>query len=334
MKNEFDDGLDEYIDQMESNPTVPESEPGVPQQRKSAEMQEIEKILEVLKGINEVQRENRIVIQEQKEMTEKVESLSGKFTDEIRKAKPIWHDLLRSFVDKIEIGDESLEAFEEMMKTYADRILTKICDRTDKIISEKIAGQFVEVANKHIEGFDEKLSIIDGSFRMLREKYEDSQAFIKAEQSRLVGEMAEAGNCIFVPRNPFNVLLLVFIIIVVFGGLGFAKYCAVHTNAAPVYMIGAVIVNVIYLAAALFRKRSERKKCTADDKNKKQSEAVLISFSQSLYLVQLTAVLMVYGTCSFVAQNMNSPVLEWLLPLSFGANFIFGATKYVFDNLR
>ena len=90
-------------------------------------------------------------------MTEKAESLNGRLTDAVKKAKPIWDNLLNSFVGTIEISDESMEKFNELMLTYANKIVSRSCDLINKAVTENVAGQFTEVANQHIADFDEKM---------------------------------------------------------------------------------------------------------------------------------------------------------------------------------
>lgn len=318
----YDDGLDEYLEQQNNTPNVTISAPTAKQQ-KSAERAEIEKSLELLKGIMEIQGEIRKTLSELTDMTEKVISLSDKLTDAIQVAKPIWDDLLSSFVQTIEVDEKSLERFNEIMLNYANEILNKCCALINKAVTENVTGQFTEVANKHLNEFDARIRAVEESYRQALNKLEtmhnDSITKLEKSQGKLLAQIVEERNRIFLPQTPFWAIASISIFIILLGLVSWVKFWKVPGNDdAMDFMIPAIGVELIYFAIL-------GKQWYDNKDNRKETESCVfsISMSEALYTMMLTISSIVYIVLAQSDGYGSHVVLKYLLPLAISSNFIW-----------
>ncbi len=154
MKNLFDDGLDEYAEQQEHNPTVPASvQTAAPQQQKSAELAEMERSLKILKEIQLAQKEMKSTMSELNDMAEKAQSLSEKWTAGLQDAKPVWDDLMERFSSTLILSDESLEEYQKMMINFSNKIAAQACSKAEQTVKENIETNFIEKFNDTTKDF-------------------------------------------------------------------------------------------------------------------------------------------------------------------------------------
>ena len=332
MGNIFDDELDEYAEQQVNTPTVPASVPtAAPQQQKSAELAEIEQSLEVLKGIKEVQGEMRKTMSELTDMTEKAQSISKQLSDDIREAKPIWDDLLKSFVGTIEVSDESMEKFNEVMLTYANKIVSRSCDLINKAVTENVAGQFNEVANQHIADFDEKMKKAAESHKTalsnLKKEYEDKINSLENKQGKLLKQAIEEKNRVLMPTSSFWTIICIFGIIILLGFASWFKFWKTPGNDETMtYMVAALFAELIYICTMVYNHyayKEDQNKETDKKKAENEPKIYSISLSEAVYIIFLTLASLVYFVWAQLDISSSSRLLIYLLPVALASNFLW-----------
>lgn len=331
MASIFDDGLDEYAEQQEHTSSVPASVPtAAPRQQKSAELAEIEQSLEVLKGIKEVQGEMRKTMSELIDMTEKAQSISKQLSDDIREAKPIWDDLLKSFVEKIEVTDESIDRFNKIMLDYANQIVNKSCNLINKAVTENITGQFTEVISNKISELDSKMKASEDAHKQvlvnLEKEYRDSITDLQQNHGSLLSQTDKERTHIFIPKANFWALAAVSVIIMAFGFISWIKFWKLNDDAMN-HMVVAICAEAVYglwLAVQWFNNRGED-----GNKNEDKTGGFIISLSEALYVMILT----LSSTTYIVWGQMNvigSPkLLLYLLPMAIALNTIWLFTRAI-----
>ena len=318
MGNMFDDGLDEYI-QQEVNPTASVSQAAP--QRKSAEQAEIEKSLEVIKGIKGVQDEIRSAMSDLQDMAEKAERLTHSLSEAIRTAKPIWDDLLQSFVKEIQISEESLEAFGNVMKGYADTILKKVCEGIYRAVTDNVAGQFNEMANSCLTEFDEKLKALVATFDSLKQKYNDNIKSLEKSKDKLLEQAVEENNRIIMPRESFWVMMSISLIVIFGGLLGWIKFWRTPGNDETMsLMVAAGITEVIYCVSMFITRRSNEKE---GKKEKENIKMFSVSLPEAIYIVLLTLASGVYIVWSQLTVISSASLLIYLMPGVIASNFLW-----------
>jgi len=328
MANLFDDGLDEYVGQQEQTPTVPVSVPTTtPQQQKSAELAEIEQSLEVLKGIKEVQGEMRNTMAELTAMTEKAESLNGKLTDAVKEAKPIWNDLLDSFVGTIEVSDESMEKFNELMLTYANKIVSRSCDLINKAVTKNVAGQFTELTNKKIGELDSKMKASEDAHRQvltkLKKEYEDSISNLKQEHGKLLSQTGEEQSGILIPKVSFWTLAAISMIIIVCGIISWTKFWEINDDAKD-WVTFDIIAEAIYIVWLVILWGIRIRHGNSDESKKNDKVSVFnVSLAKALYVMILTLSSTVYIVWDKMDVFGSPKLLLYLLPLAIASNTIW-----------
>lgn len=328
MGNIFDDELDEYAEQQVNTPTVPASVPtAAPQQQKSAELAEIEQSLEVLKGIKEVQGEMHKTMSELTDMTEKAQSISKQLSDDIREAKPIWDDLLKSFVGTIEVSDESMEKFNEVMLTYANKIVSRSCDLINKAVTENVAGQFTELTNKKIGELDSKMKASEGAHRQvlakLKKEYEDSISNLKQEHGKLLSQTGEEQSGILIPKVSFWTLAAISMIIIVCGIISWTKFWEINDDAKD-WVTFDIIAEAIYIVWLVILWGIRIRHGNSDESKKNDKVSVFnVSLAKALYVMILTLSSTVYIVWDKLDVFGSPKLLLYLLPLAIASNTIW-----------
>ena len=331
MGNIFDDELDEYAEQQVNTPTVPASVPTAAPQQKSAEWAEIEKSLEILNGIKKIQGEMRNTMAELTAMTEKAESLNGKLTDAVQESKPIWDDLLGSFVKTIEVSDESMEKFNELMLTYANKIVSRSCDLINQYVTENVAGQFNEVANQHIADFDEKMKKAAESHKTalsnLKKEYEDKINSLESKQGKLLKQAIEEKNRVLMPTSSFWTIICIFGIIILCGFITWFKFWKTPGNDETMtYMVAALFAEIIYICTMVYnhyayKEKQNQETDKKDDENKQRIYSM--SLSEAVYIIFLTLASLVYFVWAQLDISSSPKLLIYLLPVALASNFLW-----------
>lgn len=328
MAYTLDDGLEEY-EQQDNNPTasVPQTAP----QRKSAELAEIEKSLEVIKGIRGVQDEMRSTMSDLKDMTEQAQNISHKLTENIKEAKPIWDDLLKSFVKDIQISDESFEAFNKIMKEYANTHINNILLFINKDVAESIGNKIADVANKHVDAIDERMLEVEKAHEQnlykLEEKYQDNISKLENSQGKLLAQAVEERNRIIMPSGAFWTIICIFGFIIIGGIMGWVKFWQEPGNDETMtWMVGAFVFEGIYYATMIYNHlayKDEQKTKTDKKKDENKPRIYSISLSEAMYIIFLTLSASVYFVWAQLNINYSPRLLIYLLPAAWAANFLW-----------
>lgn len=328
MAYTLDDGLEEY-EQQDNNPTasVPQTAP----QRKSAELAEIEKSLEVIKGIRGVQDEMRSTMSDLKDMTEQAQNISHKLTENIKEAKPIWDDLLKSFVKDIQISDESFEAFNKIMKEYANTHINNILLFINKNVAESIGNKIADVANKHVDAIDERMLEVEKAHEQnlykLEEKYQDNISKLENSQGKLLAQAVEERNRIIMPSGAFWTIICTFGFIIIGGIMGWVKFWQEPGNDETMtWMVGAFVFEGIYYATMIYNHlayKDEQKTKTDKKKDENKPRIYSISLSEAMYIIFLTLSASVYFVWAQLNINYSPKLLIYLLPAAWAANFLW-----------
>ena len=328
MGNIFDDELDGYV-QQDSNPTVPESKPE-PQQ-KSAEQAELEKILAVIKGIKESQGEVRETVSDIENIADRAEKAVKALHKDLTEAHPLWDELLKSYTSEIQISDESFAGFSKVMKSLIDQILVSTCSKIDKAVSDNVAGQFTEVANRHIQEFDTKMkeSIAEQNKALadLKKDYNDNIASLEEKQGKLLAQAVEERNRIIMPSGAFWTIICIFGFIIICGIMGWVKFWQEPGNdEAMTWMVGAFVFEGIYYATMIynhFAYKDEQKTKTDKKKDEDKPRIYSISLSEAIYIIFLTLSASVYFVWAQLDINYSPKLLIYLLPGAWTANFLW-----------
>ena len=328
MGNIFDDELDGYV-QQDSNPTVPEPKPE-PQQ-KSAEQAELEKILAVIKGIKESHSEVRETVSDIENVADRAEKAVKALHKDLKEARPLWEELLKSYTSEIQISDESFAGFSKVMKSLIDQILVSTCSKIDKAISDNVAGQFTEVANRHIQEFDTKMkeSIAEQNKALadLKKDYNDNIASLEEKQGKLLAQAVEERNRIIMPSGAFWTIICIFGFIIICGIMGWVKFWQSPGNdEAMTWMVGAFVFEGIYYATMIynhFAYKDEQKTKTDKKKDEKEPRIYSISLSEAIYIIFLTLSASVYFVWAQLDINYSPKLLIYLLPAAWAANFLW-----------
>ena len=328
MGNIFDDELDGYV-QQDSNPTVPEPKPE-PQQ-KSAEQAELEKILAVIKGIKESHSEVRETVSDIENVADRAEKAVKALHKDLKEARPLWEELLKSYTSEIQISDESFAGFSKVMKSLIDQILVSTCSKIDKAISDNVAGQFTEVANRHIQEFDTKMkeSIAEQNKALadLKKDYNDNIASLEEKQGKLLAQAVEERNRIIMPSGAFWTIICIFGFIIICGIMGWVKFWQSPGNdEAMTWMVGAFVFEGIYYATMIynhFAYKDEQKTKTDKKKDEKEPRIYSISLSEAIYIIFLTLSASVYFVWAQLDINYSPKLLIYLLPGAWIANFLW-----------
>ena len=328
MAYTLDDGLEEY-EQQDNNPTasVPQTAP----QRKSAELAEIEKSLEVIKGIRGVQDEMRSTMSDLKDMAEQAQNISHKLTENIKEAKPIWDDLLKSFVKDIQISDESFEAFNKIMKEYANTHINNILLFINKDVAESIGNKIADVANKHVDAIDERMLEVEKAHEQnlykLEEKYQDNISKLENSQGKLLAQAVEERNRIIMPSGAFWTIICTFGFIIIGGIMGWVKFWQEPGNDETMtWMVGAFVFEGIYYATMIYNHlayKDEQKTKTDKKKDENKPRIYSISLSEAMYIIFLTLSASVYFVWAQLNINYSPKLLIYLLPAAWAANFLW-----------
>lgn len=326
----FDDGLDEYAEQQVSTPTVPTSVSTAAPQQKSAELAEIEKSLEVLNGIKEVQTEMRSTMSDIKDMAAHAQDISHQLTENIKTARPIWDDLLKSFVNEIYVDEDSIERFNETLQKYADTILVKIYSRIDKSISDNVAGQFTEVAISHIQEFDKKMKESVASHNKaltdLETEYKDKIKSLQNSQGKLLKQAIEEKNRVLMPEWSFWTIILILGSVIICGVAGWLKFWRTPGNdEAMSWMVGAMIFESIYYGTMVYNHFAykDEQKSKTDKKEENEPRIYSISLSEAVYIIILTLSASVYFVWAQLNINYSPNLLIFLLPTAWSLNFLW-----------
>lgn len=328
MAYTLDDGLEEY-EQQDNNPTasVPQTVP----QRKSAELAEIEKSLEVIKGIRGVQDEMRSTMSDLKDMAEQAQNISHKLTENIKEAKPVWDDLLKSFVKDIQISDESFEAFNKIMKEYANTHINNILLFINKDVAESIGNKIADVANKHVDAIDERMLEVEKAHEQnlykLEEKYQDNISKLENSQGKLLAQAVEERNRIIMPSGAFWTIICIFGFIIIGGIMGWVKFWQEPGNDETMtWMVGAFVFEGIYYATMIYNHlayKDEQKTKTDKKKDENKPRIYSISLSEAMYIIFLTLSASVYFVWAQLNINYSPKLLIYLLPAAWAANFLW-----------
>ena len=327
MGNIFDDELDGYVQQ--NNPTVPEPKPE-PQQ-KSAEQAELEKILAVIKGIKESHSEVRETVSDIENVADRAEKAVKALHKDLKEARPLWEELLKSYTSEIQISDESFAGFSKVMKSLIDKVIVSTCSKIDKAISDNVAGQFTEVANRHIQEFDEKMkaSIADQNKALadLKKDYNDNIASLEEKQGKLLAQAVEERNRIIMPSGAFWTIICIFGFIIICGIMGWVKFWQSPGNdEAMTWMVGAFVFEGIYYATMIynhFAYKDEQKTKTDKKKDEDKPRIYSISLSEAIYIIFLTLSASVYFVWAQLDINYSPKLLIYLLPGTWTANFLW-----------
>jgi len=325
MAYTLDDGLDEYV-QQDNNPTasVPQAAP----QRKSAEQAETEKLLEVLKGIRQAQGEMRSIMADLKDMAEKADRQTAAIRENAKTVMSVWDMLFKDFNENIQISDENLEAFNKTMKKYADAILKGICIHLNKAISDNVAGQFTDVANNHIQNFDERMKAIEKSYKGVLKGYEDSISSLEEKQGKLLAHAVADKNRIIMPAGPFWTVMIVFVITVIGGLLGWFKFWQAGNDGALGWMLGATVTEIVYaimMAVNYFGNNNERKK--------EETGVFNVSLAEAIYIILLVLASVTYIVWSLLEVTGSVKLLTYLLPTAIVSNFIWLIIRYIVNGV-
>ena len=328
MGNIFDDELDGYV-QQDSNPTVPEPKPE-PQQ-KSAEQAELEKILAVIKGIKESHSEVRETVSDIENVADRAEKAVKALHKDLKEARPLWEELLKSYTSEIQISDESFAGFSKVMKSLIDQILVSTCSKIDKAVSDNVAGQFTEVANRHIQEFDTKMkeSIADQNKALadLKKDYNDNIASLEEKQGKLLAQAVEERNRIIMPSGAFWTIICIFGFIIICGIMGWVKFWQSPGNDETMtWMVGAFVFEGIYYATMIynhFAYKDEQKTKTDKKKDEDKPRIYSISLSEAIYIIFLTLSASVYFVWAQLDINYSPKLLIYLLPGAWTANFLW-----------
>lgn len=329
MGNIFDDNLDGYV-QQDNSPSVPEPQPE--QQQKSAEQAELEKILAVIKGIKESQGEVRKTVSDIEDIADRAENAVKTLNKDLKEARPLWDQLLKSYTAEVLISDESFAAFSKVMKSLIDQILVNTCSKIDKAVSDNVAGQFTEVANRHIQEFDTKMkeSIADQNKALtdLKKDYNDNITSLEEKQGKLLTQAVEERNRIIIPSGAFWAIMLVCITAIIGGLTGWYKFWRSPGNDVTMnWMVGAIIAESIYYGTMIynhFAYRDEQK--TKTDKKKKDDDELKIysvSLSEAIYIILLSFSSLAYITWGQLDVDDSATLLIYLLPLVIASNFLW-----------
>ena len=327
MGNIFDDELDGYVQQ--DNPTVPEPQPE-PQQ-KSAEQAELEKILAVIKGIKESQGEVRKTVSDIEDIADRAEKAVKALDKNLKEARPLWDELLKSYTSEVLISDESFAGFSKVMESLTDQILVSTCSKIDKAVSDNVAGQFSEVANRHIQEFDTKMkeSIAEQNKALadLKKDYNDNIASLEEKQGKLLAQAVEERNRIIMPSGAFWTIICIFGFIIICGIMGWVKFWQSPGNdEAMTWMVGAFVFEGIYYATMIynhFAYKDEQKTKTDKKKDEDKPRIYSISLSEAIYIIFLTLSASVYFVWAQLDINYSPKLLIYLLPAAWAANFLW-----------
>lgn len=328
MGNIFDDELDGYV-QQDNNPTVPE--PKLEPQQKSAEQAELEKILAVIKGIRESQGEVRETVSDIENIADRAEKAVKALHKDLKEARPLWDELLKSYTSEILISDESFAGFSKVMKSLTDQILVSTCSKIDKAVSDNVAGQFSEVANRHIQEFDTKMkeSIAEQNKALadLKKDYNDNIASLEEKQGKLLAQAVEERNRIIMPSGAFWTIICIFGFIIICGIMGWVKFWQSPGNdEAMTWMVGAFVFEGIYYATMIynhFAYKDEQKTKTDKKKDEYKPRIYSISLSEAIYIIFLTLSASVYFVWAQLDINYSPKLLIYLLPGAWTANFLW-----------
>ena len=328
MGNIFDDELDGYV-QQDNNPiaSVPQAAP----QRKSAEQVEIEKSLEVIKGIKGIQEEMRSAMSDLQDMADRSNNLIQRLNKDIKEANSLWNQLLKSYTAEVLISDESFAGFSKVMKSLVDQILVSTCSKIDNAISDSVAGQFTEVANRHIQEFDTKMkeSIAEQNKALadLKKDYNDNIASLEEKQGKLLAQAVEERNRIIMPSGAFWTIICIFGFIIICGIMGWVKFWQSPGNdEAMTWMVGAFVFEGIYYATMIynhFAYKDEQKTKTDKKKDEDKPRIYSISLSEAIYIIFLTLSASVYFVWAQLDINYSPKLLIYLLPGAWTANFLW-----------
>ena len=331
MGNIFDDELDEYAEQQVNTPTVPASVPTAAPQQKNAELAEIEKSLEVLKGIKEIQGEMRNTMSELKDMAEQTDRLTKRLSQEIKEAKPVYDQLLKGFIDDVIISKESLEAYDKLMLGYTNKIVSNVCGRIDESVTENISGQFNDVANKHIADFDEKMKKAAESHKTaltnLKKEYEDKINSLENKQGKLLKQAIEEKNRVLMPTSSFWTITCIFGIIILFGFASWFKFWKTPGNDETMtYMVAALFAELIYICTMVYNHyayKEDQNKETDKKKAENEPKIYSMSLSEAVYIIFLTLASLVYFVWAQLDISSSSKLLIYLLPVALASNFLW-----------
>lgn len=321
MNNMFDDGLDEYV-QQDSSPTVPV--PAAPQQ-KSAEQEEIEKILAAVRGIKESHSEVRKSISDIEEMAGKAEKLTVTLSNDIKEIKPLWDKLLKSFTDKIEITDESMQRYDKAMQEFSHKILQSVCQHIAQSVSENVTGQFTEVANKHIADFDAKA---EQAVIKYKKAYEENIKTLEDTQGKLLKQAIEDNNRIIMPTLPFWTIVCILGFVILCGFIYWLKFWRMPGNDETLTYMGVTgFIEIVFFVVLGWNRYSDEDRKKSKKEKKDEPTIYSISLSQAIYGILLTMSAGTYIVWSQMTVTSDTWLLKWLLPVAVASNLIWFTLK-------
>lgn len=331
MGNIFDDELDEYAEQQVNTPTVPASVPTAAPQQKSAEQAELEKILAVIKGIKESQGEVRKTVSDIEDIADRAEKAVKALNKDLKEARPLWDELLKSYTSEILISDESFAGFSKVMKSLIDQILVSTCSKIDKAVSDNVSGQFSEVANRHIQEFDEKMKKAAESHKTalsnLKKEYEDKINSLENKQGKLLKQAIEEKNRVLMPTSSFWTITCIFGIIILCGFITWFKFWKTPGNDETMtYMVVALFAELIYVCTMVYNHYAYKEKQDQEtDKKKAENEPKIysISLSEAVYIIFLTLASLVYFVWAQLDISSSPKLLIYLLPVALASNFLW-----------
>ena len=322
MAYTIDDGLDEY-EQQDYTPTALEQQSQ--SQPKSAEQAEIEKSLEVLKGINEIQSNMRSTMSEIKDMAGKVDELTRHLEQEVKAVKPLWDQLLEGFTKDIIISKESMEAYDKLMLDHTNKILSSVYGRIDKSITDNFAGQFNEVANKHIADFDTKA---EQAVIKYKKAYEENIKTLEDTQGKLLKQAIEDNNRIIIPTLPFWTIACILGFIILCGFIYWLKFWRMPGNDETLtYMGVAGVFEFIFFAVLGWSRYTDEDRKKTKKEKKDEPAIYSISLSQAIYGILLTMSAGTYIVWSQMTVTSDTWLLKWLLPVAVASNLIWFTLK-------
>lgn len=318
----LDDGLDEY-EQQDYTPTALEQQSQ--SQPKSAEQAEIEKSLEVLKGINEIQSNMRSTMSEIKDMAGKADELTRHLEQEVKAVKPLWDQLLEGFTKDIIISKESMEAYDKLMLDHTNKILSSVYGRIDKSITDNFAGQFNEVANKHIADFDTKA---EQAVIKYKKAYEENIKTLEDTQGKLLKQAIEENNRIVMPTLPFWTIVCILGFIILCGFICWLKFWRMPGNDETLtYMGVAGVFEFIFFAVLEWNRYSDEERKKTKKEKKDEPAIYSISLSQAIYGILLTMSAGTYIVWSQMTVTSDTWLLKSLLPVAVASNLIWFTLK-------
>jgi len=320
----LDDGLNEYEElQQDSTPTVPVQQSQ--SQPKSAEQAEIEKSLEVLKGINEIQSNMRSTMSEIKDMAGKADELTRHLEQEVKAVKPLWDQLLEGFTKDIIISKESMEAYNKLMLDHTNKILSNAYERIDKSITDNFAGQFNEVANKHIADFDTKA---EQAVIKYKKAYEENIKTLEDTQDKLLKQAIEENNRIVIPTLPFWTIVCILGFIILCGFICWLKFWRMPGNDETLTYMGVTgVFEFIFFAVLGWSRYTDEDRKKSKKEKKDEPTIYSISLSQAIYGILLTMSAGTYIVWSQMTVTSDTWLLKWLLPVAVASNLIWFTLK-------